>query len=128
MVRLRNRYLLVEFVWEDGKIHPNVSANMLKRSLLPIIEENFGEIGLGTVLSSFVVKYWNPSTNFAVLRCSRDHNAYKTLWASLALLEKVDGSFLSLRCRHCAGSIRSCTKALLRIHKEAISIEADVEM
>jgi RNase P/RNase MRP subunit POP5 len=49
MVRFKNRYLLVELVWADGKVDSSLSAENLKRALKRQIHHNFGDFGVGLV-------------------------------------------------------------------------------
>jgi ribonuclease P/MRP protein subunit POP5 len=72
MVRFKNRYLLVEMVWKDGRMDTSLN----EAALLPVLRDsmavNFGDHGLGMALASLSVKYYNPLTGLCVVRCSRD--------------------------------------------------------
>lgn len=46
MVRFKNRYLLVELIWADGRTDRSLSATMLQRTVKKVIADGFGEFGL----------------------------------------------------------------------------------
>lgn len=71
MVRFKNRYVLVELIWKDGRVDDTFSETKLLAVLRDSVAVNFGDYGVGIVSPSLQVKYLNPLTNGAVVRCSR---------------------------------------------------------
>lgn len=57
MVRFKNRYLLCSFAWEDGKTDLTVQNKELYRNIRESILRNFGDFGIGVLVSSLSVKY-----------------------------------------------------------------------
>ena len=72
MVRYKNRYLLLELIWKDGKIDLGVSEGSLLGIIRESMQTNFGDYGLGSALASMQVKHYNPITGTCVVRCSRE--------------------------------------------------------
>ena len=52
MVRFKNRYLLCEIRWEDGKFDPNVRNKDIYDAIRDSIGVNFGDYGTGVITSS----------------------------------------------------------------------------
>ena len=52
MVRFKNRYALVEFVFEDGKIDDGLTAQVVSKAIRDAIEMLHGDYGIGCTLSS----------------------------------------------------------------------------
>ena len=74
MVRFKNRYLLFELIWKDGKVDLAVSEANLLGAIRDSVQTNFGDFGLGTSLASLQVKFYNPVTSTCVVRCGRDQH------------------------------------------------------
>lgn len=97
MVRFKNRYILFQLHWKDGKIDDSLDEPALLAVFRESIRQNFGDFGLGGALVSFqgtsrafhrpilmisileklfniqiAVKYYNRWTNMCLIRCSRD--------------------------------------------------------
>ncbi len=53
MVRFKNRYLLCEVVWADGRIDESVSGNTLYYAIRDALVRHFGDFGIAAVLQSF---------------------------------------------------------------------------
>ena len=109
MVRFKNRYLLAEFDWHDGRVDDSMTETALVGVIRKEVALNFGDIGAGAALGSTAVKYWNPTTGLAVVRCGRD--VYRNVWASMTLLREVKGRSVVVRVRHCASTLRSSQRA-----------------
>eukprot|EP00798_Chlamydomonas_sp_ICE-L_P013396 gene13396-19247_t len=71
-MRYKNRFLVFELLWRDGKRDESLNEGALLQASRDAIQTNFGDLGLGSSMTSFQVKYWNPFTNICVLRCGRD--------------------------------------------------------
>ncbi len=72
-VRFKNRYLLVEVIWKDGRADDSLTEPILQSVLRESLAVNFGDYGLGLALQSLQVKYFNSLTNVLIVRCDREH-------------------------------------------------------
>ena len=111
MVRFKNRYLLAEFDWHDGRVDDSMTETALVGIIRKEMALNFGDVGAGAALGSTTVKYWNPTAGLAVVRCGRD--VYRNVWASMTLLREVKGRYVAVRVRHCASTLRSSQRAAI---------------
>ena len=84
MVRFKNRVLLVELIWKDGRIDETLTEANIQSVLRESIALNFGDYGLGICLASQQVKYYNPLTNLCIVRCGREQ--YKGVCERFAFL------------------------------------------
>ncbi|KAK4448072.1 ribonuclease P/MRP protein subunit POP5 [Podospora aff. communis PSN243] len=132
MVRMKDRYLLVNIVYTDvlhGQAKGPVSDLMLynqptvgelkPRHLLEAIrgEVNalFGDCGSGAVERSLQVKYLSQATSTFILRISRDH--YRLVWAALSFMNKLpfkDGRPCVYRVMRVSGTIRKAEEEAVR--------------
>eukprot|EP00729_Bicosta_minor_P030374 gene30374-31975_t len=80
MVRLKHRYLLSELIFADGKADMSLKAKDIGRVLKESVELVHGSYGLGSVIGSLQIKYFNPVTSVALIRISRDN--YDVLWSA----------------------------------------------
>lgn len=53
MVRFKNRYILFQLHWKDGKIDDSLDEPALLAVFRESIRQNFGDFGLGGALVSF---------------------------------------------------------------------------
>lgn len=117
MVRFKNRYLLTEWRWHDGRVDESLTDSIILGILRQCVAVNFGDIGAGAALSSVAVKYWNPATGLGVVRCGRD--VHREVWCCMTLLRDVKGRSVTVRVLHNGGTLRSSQAAALRHSKEA---------
>ncbi|KUJ16354.1 uncharacterized protein LY89DRAFT_545147, partial [Mollisia scopiformis] len=104
MVRLKNRYLLVNILYpelEKSQLNSNIpdvvifnqpttndlNASALMRGIRAEVSSLFGDYGMGTVSESLAVKYLSPATSTFILRVSRAH--YQVAWAALSMMTSV---------------------------------------
>ena len=52
MVRFKNRYLLAELVFEDGKIDEKITVTILQKLIREAITRHFGDFGHAAVINS----------------------------------------------------------------------------
>ncbi|PSC69139.1 spindle assembly abnormal 6-like protein [Micractinium conductrix] len=116
-MRFKNRYLLFELQWKDGRLDEGLSEAALLASFRDSLQQNFGDHGLGCALASFQVKYYNPVSCLCAVRCSRDE--YRQIWASLCLLTEVKHRVVRLRLLHLTGTVASCQRAARTCHAAA---------
>ncbi|KAI9826066.1 MAG: hypothetical protein M1832_000515 [Thelocarpon impressellum] len=107
MVRLKNRYLLLEIL-SPVPTHPtstsapvppsltfhaplpsNLTPPLLLSALRASLVALYGDYGAGVTASSLSVKYLSPATSTAIVRASRAH--YRLVWAAATMLEKLPG-------------------------------------
>jgi ribonuclease P/MRP protein subunit POP5 len=107
-MRFKNRYLLCELQWENGKLLESVSSYTILNAIKESIEVNFGDLGLGRCLQSLQVKYYNYLTGLCILRVSRDH--FHLMMASLTFLSQIQQRPVNFHTLRVTGTIRSCQK------------------
>jgi len=105
MVRFKNRYLLCELKWEDGKYDPRIKNKDIYDALREAVATNFGDLGSAEIVSSLGVRYWNPVTSLVVIRVARDH--HRKLWAALSLTSHIKARRVRPKVLHSAGTIRT---------------------
>ncbi|PMD62836.1 uncharacterized protein K444DRAFT_511400, partial [Hyaloscypha bicolor E] len=138
MVRLKNRYLLVNILYpelEDRKGKTKVpdivefnqpttdafTAGALLKGLKAEIADVFGDYGSGAISESLNVKYLSPATSTFILRVSRAY--YKLAWAALSLMTSVpvkDGKNCVFRVVRVSGTIRKAEEEAIRRARELI--------
>ena len=89
MVRFKNRYLLVEFRWHDGRVDATLTDAVVLGAIRQAVAHDFGDVGAGAAAAGLAVKYWSATTSLAVVRCGRD--AHRRVWASMTMLRDVKG-------------------------------------
>ncbi len=95
MVRFKNRFLLFELIWKDGRIDESLSEANIQAVLRESIALNFGDYGLGVCLASQQVKYYNSLTNLCIVRCGRDQYKKVQRRKANALTFEADMTFSS---------------------------------
>ncbi|KAK4246433.1 Rpp14/Pop5 family-domain-containing protein [Corynascus novoguineensis] len=132
MVRLKDRYLLVNIIYTDvppGQAKGSVpdlllynqpTSNELRPQLLlkgirSEVAALFGDCGSGAVDRSLQVKYLSPATSTFILRVSRAH--YRLVWAALAFMDRVpvrDGRPCVFRVVRVSGTVRKAEEEAVR--------------
>ncbi|KAF8858286.1 hypothetical protein BDZ45DRAFT_743532 [Acephala macrosclerotiorum] len=104
MVRLKNRYLLVNILYpelEKNQLKSDIpdvvvfhqpttnelNSHALLRGIRAEVSSLFGDYGTGALSESLNVKYLSPATSTFILRVSRAH--YKVAWAALSMMNSV---------------------------------------
>lgn len=110
MVRLKNRYLVVEFQTKSE----NTDSKWFLQAIRDSIQELFGDIVYGKILYSLAIKYWSTTGTFAILRTSRSQ--LKPVLATLTILPaKLSGKTTTeFTVVHVGGTLRTCKKFLLK--------------
>ncbi|PNW88361.1 hypothetical protein CHLRE_01g026100v5 [Chlamydomonas reinhardtii] len=109
MVRLKNRYLLVEVDYKDNKLDESFNELAILTAIRESVAVNFGDYGLGCNLSSLQVKYYSPFTGTCIVRCATSEN--ERVVTSLALMTEVKGRPAALRLLRIAGTLGACKDA-----------------
>uniref|UniRef100_A0A7S1X7C3 Ribonuclease P/MRP protein subunit POP5 n=1 Tax=Tetraselmis chuii TaxID=63592 RepID=A0A7S1X7C3_9CHLO len=118
MVRFKNRYLLMEMIWKDGKIDKTIDNQQMLFILRDAMLENFGTHGAGSVLSSLQVKYYNPVTSLLIIRCSRD--SMREVWCCATLLSSVRHRTVLIRMVHHGGTLTSCQEVAVKYSQQVL--------
>jgi len=131
MVRVKNRYLVVNFLYPEPpaksktqlpdaiQIHsPTPDAlkqGVIVRMIRDGVEDLFGDYGSGMVSSGLKVNYYSPSTSTAIIRCPRDH--YEMVWAALTYithLPKPLDTPVVIRVVRVSGTIKKAEEEVIR--------------
>ncbi|KAK4187098.1 ribonuclease P/MRP protein subunit POP5 [Podospora australis] len=132
MVRLKDRYLLVNIIYTDvpaGQSKSSVADVLLynqptnddlrPQSLLKGIRSEvaslFGDCGSGAIGPSLQVKYLSPATSTFILRVSRAH--YRIVWAALSFMRSIpikNGRPCIFRVVRVSGTIRKVEQEAIR--------------
>lgn len=154
-MRFKNRYYLVEVVWEGvGPASASSSASsataaaaasssagaaasshrisdvslqsyQLQNALREAMVTHFGEWGMARVMQSMQVRYLNSLTNLAILRVARSDS--RTMAAIIACLTHIKQKSMLLKTIHMAGTIRSCQKRALALqHQRLQELQAQI--
>ncbi|CAH1758205.1 2991_t:CDS:2 [Entrophospora sp. SA101] len=131
MVRLKNRWLLFELIFEDSlqqqtitspyssqTVSEGISSKDIYNVVKESIQNNFGDYGTGCVSVSISVKYFSSHTNIGVLRISRDH--YHMVWCALTFITQVKSKNCLLRILHIGGTIKQCQLSAIEYDKDQI--------
>ncbi|WPK24897.1 hypothetical protein PUMCH_002196 [Australozyma saopauloensis] len=147
MVRLKHRYILFDILYPPVKnpstgeqkrksaafnksprdcllqLHTQTPATVNGRvivSLLKtVIEDHFGELASGTVALLIIVKYFSNRTSTGIIRCNRTE--FQKVVAALALVTKLEGYEVVMRCVHVSGTIRKCEDFSIRRNRELMN-------
>ncbi|RMJ07452.1 hypothetical protein CDV36_012938 [Fusarium kuroshium] len=134
MVRIKERYLLVNIIYPPDPAKPNLpdlvvrhqptveklSPQALLKGIRSEIASLFGDYGSGA-LGSISVKYLSLATSTFILRCSRAH--YQMLWSALTFMDHVpvkDGRPCIFRVVRVSGTIRKAEEEAIRQAKKLI--------
>ncbi|RKP20429.1 hypothetical protein ROZALSC1DRAFT_12723 [Rozella allomycis CSF55] len=120
MVRFKNRYILYEITFKDGKIDSTLSDQMILKHLKDVVQLYFGNYGMCCLSSSLSSKYFNPYTLMGLIRAPREF--FRLAWFGLSMLSSIYGRTCSIRVIHVGGTIRSCQKELLAKNKEFLKV------
>ncbi|CAG8437107.1 2275_t:CDS:2 [Funneliformis mosseae] len=125
MVRLKNRWLLFEIVFEDTlqrststKNVETLSSKDVYSAIKDSIKTNFGDYGVGCVAASLNVKYFSPFTNIGVLRVSRDH--YHIAWGAMTFISQIKTKNCLLRVLYLGATIKQCQLSAIDYDRDQI--------
>uniref|UniRef100_A0A7S0YRF2 Ribonuclease P/MRP protein subunit POP5 n=1 Tax=Polytomella parva TaxID=51329 RepID=A0A7S0YRF2_9CHLO len=116
MVRYKNRYLVVELLWKDGKFDYSLGETPISQALKDSVSLNFGDYGQGLMSQSLQVRYFNPFTNVAIVRCTE---ACKNQAAvAVTLLDEVKSRRCSTVLRYTSGRIQKAKEMALCLSRK----------
>mmetsp|Transcript_16351 Transcript_16351/g.32309 ORF Transcript_16351/g.32309 Transcript_16351/m.32309 type:complete len:166 (-) Transcript_16351:416-913(-) len=135
MVRMKNRYLIVDLMWNtsEGELvdvggggraalpagSTKVSAIDIFYALRDIFIMCYGDAGWGRAASS-AAKYYNPQTSIAVIRTTREE--HQRVWAALTMLRQIGGEEVVCRVIDVSGSVRTCRCAAAAVEKRRFAL------
>ncbi|KAL8822198.1 MAG: hypothetical protein Q9191_007060 [Dirinaria sp. TL-2023a] len=150
MVRIKHRYLLVNFLYpEAGEVPPPgrnpsstkpavpdivqfnqptpdyLTPQVLVRCIRDQVQLLYGDYGAGITANGLSVKYLSPATSTAIVRCSRDN--YRLVWAALTFTTHLPKPSPQGRAKPCvirvvrvSGTIRKSEEEAVRRARAAI--------
>lgn len=107
MVKFKSRYLLIEVLYEDNKIH-RFDTGKFAKVIKNEVEKNFGEISLGKVNKNLQIKYANNYTNMLIIRVGKEY--IKILRAALVLINNIDCEKIRFNIIGVSGTIKGAEK------------------
>eukprot|EP00040_Diaphanoeca_grandis_P004215 m.27609 g.27609 ORF g.27609 m.27609 type:complete len:149 (-) comp15774_c1_seq1:124-570(-) len=117
-MRLKNRYMLVEIIFLDGKVDESLATKDIGKVLKDAVKTFHGDYGFSCVVSSLQVKAFRPLSSIAVIKVSRDH--YEKLWTAMTFITSVRQRSCIFNLVHLAGTIRSCRKKMLQLNQKQL--------
>ncbi|EFX78978.1 hypothetical protein DAPPUDRAFT_304992 [Daphnia pulex] len=120
MVRFKNRYLTAEIIPGDSTTQPlNVKKYDLLASVLDVTEQIHGEFGAAAIRNGLEIKYFNESTQIAIIRCR--HGPHRLLASSLPFLSTVGKRKVQLQSVYTGATMLRCFKFLKIFHEDKIN-------
>ncbi|GLC39461.1 hypothetical protein PLESTF_000833500 [Pleodorina starrii] len=113
MVRLKNRYLVVEVTWKDGKIDDSCTDQLLLQAIRDSVAQNFGDHGLGSSVASLQVKYFSPYTGLAIVRCATAE--HEKVITALTFTSEVKQRPAAVRLLRLSGTLAAGKEAALQL-------------
>ena len=107
MVKFKSRYLLIETLYEGERNRP-FDASKIANILKKVVENFFGDIGLGKLNKNLQVKYMNNYTNMLIIRVGKEN--LKLIWTALSLINEIDGINMKMHIIGVSGSIKKAEK------------------
>lgn len=95
-----------------------LKARDIHHALQQSVHRNFGEFGMGSIISSLQARCLEPRTGIFVLRTNRD--TVRKVHVALTLITTVSGVEASFRVLRIAGSTRTCRPKAIRILETAL--------
>ncbi|KAG0653089.1 Ribonuclease P MRP subunit POP5 [Hyphodiscus hymeniophilus] len=143
MVRLKNRYLLVNILYpgldnknvDNKNVDPKIpdvvvfnqpttdslTTHALVKGIKTEVSNLFGDHGAGAIAESIVVKYLSPATSTFILRVSRAQ--YRLVWAALSfmtILPIKNGKSCVFRVVRVSGTIRKAEEEAIQRARQLI--------
>ncbi|KAI9204495.1 Rpp14/Pop5 family-domain-containing protein [Polychytrium aggregatum] len=117
-MRIKNRYLLFEIDFKDQLIVENMHGGIIAQAFKDSVEQNFGDYGAGSVLSSLSVKYFSPFTSVGIVRTGRDD--FRMVWAALTFINQIRGRDCIIRVVHVGGTISKVQRAAIDLDRQLL--------
>ncbi|KAF9881722.1 Rpp14 family protein [Colletotrichum karsti] len=145
MVRIKERYLLVNIIYPPGAskqqgsnvpdfvvMHQPTTGQLTPQALVKALRAEvaslFGDFGSGAIEGNLQVKYLSPATSTFILRVKREH--YRMVWAALTFMDRVplkngDGKPCTFRVVRVSGTIRKAEEEAIRQARQLVLAAKD---
>lgn len=155
MVRLKQRYILFDILYpplDDSSsnfltygtspeetllnVHhtsgSNVNAKTLVNLIRKVMQDHYGDFGVGTAGMALTIKYFSNKTSRGILRCKRE--ACPIVMATLALITRIGDTPVIVSTVHVSGTIKKCelfsikdsNNKIALLRRSTVSSEASV--
>lgn len=138
MVRIKNRYLVVNYLYPTAagstskdalpgalQFHqPTPDAfhqGKLMRAIQDAVTELFGDYGMGMVGTSLKVNYHSTATSTSIIRCPQAH--YEMVWAALTFMTKLPRPIdvpVVVKVVRISGTIKKAEEEVIRRARELV--------
>ena len=135
MVRLKQRYILFDILTPPTSVIPSspedtlvalcqaspasITPKLISQVIRKLIQDNYGDFGLGMASMLVAVKYFNNRTSLGIIRCSRQ--SFPLVMASLTLTERIADHPVLIRCVHVSGTIKKCEEFAIQKNRAIIA-------
>ncbi|XP_074651488.1 ribonuclease P/MRP protein subunit POP5-like [Tubulanus polymorphus] len=121
MVRLKNRYLLCEIIYEnENSVSTSLTAFKILNCLKDAVLQIHGVYGGSLLKASISVKYFNEKTNIVLIRAAR--GSHKLLQSAMTFVQKIGDYSAFFNTIHIGGTIQSCQKFLMKYNKRQLKV------
>ena len=119
----RHRFLLVD-VERLGESAEPLALAQLQGCIRDSVQENFGDLGAGGVLSSLRIQHWSPQACACLVRVERAHASL--LRAALTLVRFAQREPVRLTVTRVAGNARNARRLMVeRLRERLRAAEAE---
>ena len=119
----RHRFLLVD-VERLGESAEPLALAQLQGCIRDSVQENFGDLGAGGVLSSLRIQHWSPQACACLVRVERAHASM--LRAALTLVRFAQREPVRLTVTRVAGNARNARRLMVeRLRERLRAAEAE---
>lgn len=116
MVRVKRRYLTIQFLPNDSKV---TRIDATERDVAHLIKEAVhtihGDFGQGSIQKSLQVKKFSPETGIAVVSVQRGQHEMVT--SAIPFIKKFKDMDCRLQLIYLSGTIRCSIKFLIKMYK-----------
>ena len=109
MVRVKQRYILGELIFDNESIDNNVKlVNIMGQKELQDhfkqeVSDLYGDLGHAKIAGNFMMKFWNVETKVFILRVGRENEQMVT--SALALMNQLKNLPCRVRILHVSGTL-----------------------
>ncbi|KAL9873223.1 ribonuclease P/MRP protein subunit POP5 [Glossina fuscipes] len=119
MVRIKNRYIVVEIVPESKQHNVlHYKDHVLSKCILAAVRKYYGAYGLGRVELGFCTKYCNERTKIALIRCS--HQSHKFVTSILPLITTIGDVRAKFHTIYVGATIINCNKFIVKYQQKCL--------
>ncbi|XP_058832046.1 uncharacterized protein LOC131690356 [Topomyia yanbarensis] len=120
MVRVKNRYILVQFMCNNRSETEALSltSNHLASFLREKIEKYYGEFGIASTVRLHVI-YFNEKTRLCIIQTR--HGPHRFVTSILPLLTVADTETVRYRTLYVGATLQQCQKFIARYQQEYVN-------